>query len=152
VLKVNEYPLADCCEAKWKKAKPFKYRHAPVLVSNDGNTDFPLVMQFALRSRRTTSSGKPLSRELRFASKVRSRTTQLDEEMAKEIIGLYEDLRAKAHPSDFSWKYADTLPHPAPVADNRKAAYDEHLEELARISIGRKCVAAKGHKKKGRSC
>ena len=48
--------------------------HRSTDLYNDGFSDLPLSEQFALNSRSSTLSGKPLSRELRVASNFHSRT------------------------------------------------------------------------------
>ena len=58
-------------------------------MRNDGYTDFPLVMEFIKKSRKSTVNGKPLSLEQRFASKVRTLTRAIDEDMAKEVERIY---------------------------------------------------------------
>lgn len=39
------------CEVRWTPAEmPFKYNEAPVLVCNDGGSDFPLIQRLARRT------------------------------------------------------------------------------------------------------
>lgn len=51
------------CEAIWTPATmPFKYSKAPVLAYNDGDSDFPLVEQFARQANCPTVEGGLCSR------------------------------------------------------------------------------------------
>ena len=106
------------CEARWKPAEmPFKYQEAPILVSNDGQTDFPLVEKFALQADRETIEGG-------LCSKIRSLATPLEPKLAREVIRVYERKRAKALPTAIATKYYEALPWLPPLPDRkRKTSY-----------------------------
>jgi hypothetical protein len=106
------------CEARWIPAEmPFKYKEAPILVSNSGQSDFPLVKQFALQAH-----GKKI--EGRLCSKIRSRAIPLDPKLAHEVIKVYKGKRAKASPSAIASTYEEALPRKPPKIDrNRKTTY-----------------------------
>lgn len=135
---VNVKKWVDHCEVKWTPAEmPFKYTEAPVLVSNDGTTDFPLVMKLILTSRRTTSTGKRISLERRFASKVRSLTRELDTNLAKEIIAIYT--RRRKDVTSIASAYHEALPFTKKIDANRRVTYRELVDELS--AVRRRCVS-----------
>ena len=77
------------CEAKWTPAlMPFKYKVAPILAYNLGRSQFHLVEQVARAAKRpTVESG--------LSSKVRARAKPLPLKLAREVIAVYERLRAE---------------------------------------------------------
>ena len=96
---------------------PFKYKEAPVLVSNVGQADFRLVKQFALESDGTKIEG-------RFCSKIRSKAKPLKPKLAHEVVKVYEEKRAKALPSAIASTYDEALPWKPPKIDRkRKTTY-----------------------------
>ena len=106
------------CEVRWTSAEmPFKYKEAPILVSNDGQSDFPSVKRFALQA-----DGKKI--EGRFSSKIRSRARPVEPKLAHEVVKIYEAKRAKASASAIAATYDEALPwRPPKVVRNRKATY-----------------------------
>lgn len=116
----------DCYEARWTPvAMPFKYTEAPMLASNHGSGNFPMVEQFARGTKRTTVEGG-------LSSRLRSRARLLPVELAKEVVAVYEQLRAAAPPSHFASTYEQALPYAPPRIDrNREATYRRHISELA---------------------
>lgn len=121
------------CEAKWTpRAMPFKYADAPVLVCNDGRSDFSLVKQFALESRDSTVVGKPRSLEQRFASKLRSRARQLPLKVARQVVSVYEGARRRAEKrgSGIASAYYEALPNVTCIDRNRKNTYRQRVREL----------------------
>lgn len=124
IIKVTKW--RDCCEARWTPAEmPFKYTKAPVLAHNDGRSNFPLVEAFARDADRTTIEGA-------LSSRFRNRTKPLPETMAKEVIEVYERLRAEASPSDIATTYDEALPSSPPMIDRtRQATYRSHISQLA---------------------
>lgn len=109
---------ANNCEVRWMPAEmPFKYEEAPILVSNNGQSDFPSVNKFAL----PTNGGKI---EGHFSSMIRSRATPLDPKLAQEVVKVYERKRAKAPASAIATAYVEALPWKPPKVDrSRKATY-----------------------------
>ena len=106
------------CEVRWTPADmPFKYKEAPILVSNDGQSDFPSVKKFAL-----PSDGRKI--EGHFSSKTRSRARPLEPKLAQEVVKVYEGKRAKSPPSAIAATYDEALPWEPPKIDrSRKATY-----------------------------
>jgi len=119
------------CEARWKPiAMPFKYDSAPILVANDGSSDFKLVIPFALEANGQTLEG-------RFCSKIRSRSQPLSEALAKDVVKTYERLRATASRSEMAKTYEEALPHLPPVVDRkRKETYERRVKNLERDGSG----------------
>jgi len=115
---------ADNCEARWTPAEmPFKYKEAPILVSNDGlvsndnKTGFPLVRRFALQA-----GGRKI--EGRLSSRIRSRVRPLEPKLAREVVKVYEAKRRKAPLSALASTYDNALPWKPPKTDRkRKATY-----------------------------
>ena len=71
-------------EIRWDaKYKPLPYAHAPLLVNNDGITSFPSVMDILHGTSRSTYCGAA-------GSRLRSRTTPLDDAIAREILDWFE--------------------------------------------------------------
>jgi hypothetical protein len=78
---------SDNCEAIWTPVgMPFKYSEAPLLVSNERRSDFPLIEQFARETEcPTIDSG--------LSSLLRSRAHPLPIEIAKHLISTFERQR-----------------------------------------------------------
>lgn len=67
-------------EINWDPSyRPLSYKSAPLLINNDGRTEFPSIMQLIRDAARSTWCGK-------LGSCMRSRTTALDDALAKEIL------------------------------------------------------------------
>jgi hypothetical protein len=114
-------------EVQWKPAEmPLKYAAAPVLVSNDGHSDFPSVMKVAsLTQCPSLVSG--------LSSLLRSRTEELKEPMAKEVARVYKKWRRKAvvSISGIASKYYETMsPAPQNPDTTRKATYRNNIKEM----------------------
>jgi hypothetical protein len=117
----------DCCEARWTPKKmPFKYTEAPILVRNDGYSDFSLVKQFALHSRSSTRKRAPRSLGQRFSSKVRSLSSHVETEMAKQLVSVYERQRKGKSRSAIASTYDQALPKVTQTDLDRKKTY-RHL-------------------------
>ena len=114
------------CEVKWKPADmPLRYADAPVLVSNDGSSDFPSVRELACGTRcPSLVSG--------LSSLLRSRAGQMDDAMAKEVVRIYTKRRRKAVArSGIAAKYQETMsPGPQNPDARRKATYRKRIKEL----------------------
>lgn len=116
------------CEVRWTPiSMPFKYQDAPVLVTNEGNSDFPLLMPLIDEANRSTFEGK-------FSSCFRTRTAELPKELAKQIIRKYDRLRSsrsKRSSSMIAETYDQALPFPPPKADrNRERTYQDFIAKL----------------------
>lgn len=105
-------------EAKWKPIKmPFKYEKAPLLIDNDGLTNFPKLKKFIKNTNRSTWLGK-------FSSRFRSRRTPVESELADEIVDIFQQKVGIAASNIFANNYEDALPYNPPKIDhNRKQTY-----------------------------
>ena len=143
---------ASCCEVRWTPAvKPFKYLAAPILAcnGNDGKSDCPSVERYA----RGTRWGKEKV-ESGLSSRFRSRTQELDEEMANDVIKAYKTRLRKAKAKDFASTYDETMcPVPKCVDGRRKETYDRLVAKLNRGKQSR-CARSRRRKAVGhlRSC
>ena len=119
-----------CCEAKWQPAQmPFAYKHAPLLIDNDGKTDFPLFPGKFEGFERSTWNGK-------FSSAFRSRRRVLDDEIAKEIVSVFERSFKRAKKDELATTYADALPNKPPKEDDdRDATYCQCLANLGGVAV-----------------
>jgi hypothetical protein len=105
-------------EVKWLPAiMPFKYAQAPLLINNDGKSDFPLLRNFIAHTNRSSWEGK-------FSSKFRSRREPVEMDLANEIIEVFEQASASNKPDLFASTYVEALPYPPPKIDrNRQQTY-----------------------------
>ena len=128
---------ADNCEACWTPAEmPFKYSEAPLLVANDGTSDFPLVKQFARAKCPSLESG--------LSSRLRSRSHSLPPKLAEEVVTVYERLRREKGKAAIAKKYYEALPYINRKDSNRKATHDRLVLELRAESDGEP-VILNGH-------
>jgi hypothetical protein len=115
---------ADNCEACWTPPEmPFKYTEAPVLVANDGSSDFPLVLQLA----RTTNCP---SLQSGLSSQLRSRSRPLSAELARHVVSVYERHRKDKGHSAIAANYTEALPYVTNTDGNRRATYRWLIGEL----------------------
>ena len=126
----------DICEAKWESGEmPFMYSSAPILIRNDGYSDFETIRQFVL-SRKNSQKF-----ESRLASLLRSRTSPISDissEMMKEIVSVYKTKRREAirrgeknGESTIAEEYYQALPYEPPKIDGkRKITYQRFISEL----------------------
>ena len=112
----------DFGEAKWQPIRmPFKYTTAPLLINNDGHSDFSLLKKFIERTNCPTWKTK-------FSARFRSRRNPLEQKIGQEIIDIFEQKSAAASPDAFASTYVDALPYPPPKIDrNREQTYMYHL-------------------------
>ena len=122
-IKVRKWK--GCCEAMWTPARmPFKYAEAPILVRNDGTSDFPSVERFAHDTEcPTVESGLP--------SRLRSRASPLSVAMAKQIVAVYERQRREKPRSAIASVYYEALPYVTKVDHHRERTYRRLLRELS---------------------
>ncbi len=115
-IKVKRH--TSVCELLWGRGhKPFRYDSAPLLIDNDGETDFPGLMPVIRSVDRTTWMG-------RFASRFRTSRTPLSEAVAGSLIHEYERRRQGAEKADFAKSYVDTMPfRPPHVETQRRKRY-----------------------------
>ena len=119
-VKISDLGLVN--EAVWnKRYKPFKYSTAPLIVNNRGDSDFQLLFNSIQYKNRNTFVSK-------FSSSFRSRCYPLDEEIAIEVLKVYNSKYNKSVESDFISNYTDALPFlPLKIDKNRKKTFRELL-------------------------
>lgn len=125
----------EVCELEWEPtAPPFRFDHAPLIIDQDGNTDFPALKHLIRVVDRTTWPA-------RFSSKFRSSRTPLRSDIADEMCRVYQQLRTEAHPECFAASYEHALPYPPNIIDpDRQGTYQRLI----------KMKKAGGHQKKSR--
>lgn len=113
----------DFGEAKWQPVTmPFKYNAAPLLIDNFGYTDFNLLKKYIEGTNRSSWLGK-------FSSRFRARRTPLEEEVAQEVIKVYDHKVKVASIDSIAATYTDALPYLPPKIDHdREKTYLRHLE------------------------
>lgn len=95
---------SDRVEARWSPHKmPFRYADAPILVCNGRPSDFPLFAASMERGGRSKPEGQ-------FSSNFRTRAHCLEDGLAREIVDVYTEMRARARRSAIARHYADALP------------------------------------------
>jgi hypothetical protein len=138
----------NLCEANWTPAEmPFRYDQAPILVRNDGHSDFDSVNRYVLEnSTARDRDARELSREVRIASLFRSQThplQELQEGMAEEVISVYEQARATALDDASARTYDEALPDRPDWIDCTREAFrrtlsgdirEDHLMRLWQLS------------------
>ena len=119
----------EVSEAKWSPAKmPFKYKTAPLLINNQGETDFPNIKELIKDVKRTTWVD-------RFSSAFRSRRKPLTRDISEKIIKTYDQIISSSDPRLFAKSYSEALPNVPPKVDtDRKKTYESLL------SISNSCL------------
>ena len=114
----------SCIEAKWSPPRmPFRYDSAPILASNTAKSQFPKLARGLESVKRSTLEGK-------FASKYRTAATYLDNEIADELIKIYDERRIAARSSEIAHSYIDALPFaPSRPDGDREQAYAKMLDK-----------------------
>lgn len=104
----------DRCEAVWKPTTPMKFGVAPLLIDNDGNTDFGgLVSTFSNVDRESFCG--------RFSSAFRTRRKPLEPKIGTELTRVWNRRINDAITSDFAQTYNQTMPFDPPKIDNDRA-------------------------------
>ena len=108
---------AKNCEVRWTPAEmPFKYKEAPILVSNNGRSDFPSVKQFGCQLAAGRLRGIS---QARFAPEQGRWSRSWHMRWSRSTRGA-----AKAPPSAIATTYDEALPWKPPKVDrSRKATY-----------------------------
>ncbi len=107
---------ANCCELVWRPAEmPFRYENAPLLVNDEGASDFPALLQLIERVRRPTWLAK-------FSSAFRSRREPLDVKIGREVCRIFDRLRSKARQAGIGIArvYTDALPYKPNYPDTHR--------------------------------
>lgn len=110
------------CELRWKPAKmPLRYESAPLLVDQEGRTDFPAL-------RRLFENVDRSQWVARFSSAFRSRRTPLPPKVGGHIIERYERFEHKLGRNHRCGSYIDAMPSPPPcIEKNRRLSYDRFM-------------------------
>jgi hypothetical protein len=124
---------AHRCEARWSPAEsPFRYASAPILVRNDGATDFPRFKRMVSRVARS-------SWESRLSSAIRTRRAPMPEAVGAEIISVHDARRSTAVSGDLAIDYWLALPKPPPMVDRSRRRTYEELRRAAGAQGSRRC-------------
>lgn len=107
------------CELRWSPQRmPMKYGDAPLLIDNDGCSDFPCLMPMLRTVNRTTW-------QARFSSRFRSRRKPLPSSIAAALASGYDEHRARAARSAIAAHYHEAMAAPPPCIDqNRLTTYE----------------------------
>ena len=134
---------ADRIEVQWVPATmPFRYEAAPLIIDNEGKTDFPLFRQMIRKVDRTTWVA-------RFSSKCRSSRTPLPPDIARQVIATYERHEKEADATKIAKTYDQALPVEPPVVDrSRKRTYANLLSSLGASGYRRNSTRNKCGKQK----
>jgi hypothetical protein len=115
------------CELRWSVSMPLTYSSAPILVDNNGHSDFPALLDEIDGVARHTFVAQ-------FASKFRSRRTPVAASLRDELAsGFGAAISAGAERSK---RYTDCLPYLPPKVDNRRKETYERLLDDARGLAG----------------
>lgn len=112
------------CEGRWTPPEmPFKYSEAPILVANDGSSDFSLIEQFARETDcATLESG--------LSSRLRSRSSPLPADLARQVVSVYVRHRKEKEPSAIAEHYYEALPYVKVIDRNRKQTHNGLIRSL----------------------
>ena len=122
---VTPIPYSDRSEIRWQPepTMPFRYEQAPFIISTEGHSDVPEIVQIFESVRRSGWMG-------RFASKFRTRREPLPDACAAQLIKVWNARTRKAKPGDFARIYTDALPRNPPKTDYmRRETYDRMLAD-----------------------
>lgn len=132
---VTPIPYSDRSEIRWVAEgdageMPLRYERAPFIISTEGVSDFPEIVQIFENVRRSGWMG-------RFASKFRTRREPLPDACARQLIRVWDARIRKAQPGDFARIYTDALPRNPPKTDyNRRDTYDQMLASQINLGAG----------------
>jgi hypothetical protein len=115
---IKSVKYKNCCELKWEPngARFFKYQNAPLLINNEGDTNFPSLkrmLQNPLVDRKTWAG--------KFSSKFRSSRQWLPDGVALELSGKYSLLFKDAPKEHFASDYTETMHKRPPKKDSDRA-------------------------------
>lgn len=123
---IVQHPL--CAEVRWTPTRmPFRYDAAPLLIDNQGKSDFPLVRRLIADVNQSTWMG-------RFSSKFRSNRQFLPREVAGQLVSVFNQRMRKAGANAIARSYEEALPFPPPLVDsNRKRTYGRLLASIREL-------------------
>lgn len=141
---VNVVVGSSNCEARWAPTEmPFKYSEAPILISNEGRTDFPLIKRLAKAACPSLESG--------LSSRLRSRSSPLSAGLAKQVISVYERQREEK-PFAIASKYYEALPYVKMIDTNRKATFNRLKQVLlGEVKGNDRCARSRKRKPRRRA-
>lgn len=107
-----------CNEVVWNpKQMPMRFEDAPLLIANDGSTDFPYLKRRISATNRSTWVG-------RLSSMFRSCRTPLPSHVGNQLIRGYEKARRAAGRNGVCKGYQEAMQVPPPFIDqNRRRSY-----------------------------
>ncbi len=116
-------------EVRWTPLEmPFRYESAPLLIDNEGETDFPRLKSLIEDVNQPTWVSC-------FSSKFRSRRRLLPADVAQEVVSVFAEHQRKPRGKAYAQCYADALPFAPPHIDmNRKQTYAGFLSKAQRGS------------------
>ena len=119
-------------ELRWyPRTMPFKYGDAPLLINNDGETDFLKFAKMIARANRTSWAGA-------FSSCFRSRRQALPDDVATEMIAVYDSLFESSPKSAFAKKYWEAMPCAPPLIDlDREQTYNQLLSQISDVKLSK---------------
>jgi hypothetical protein len=121
------------CELKWdKSAVFFKYQNAPLLINNDGRSNFPFFKKMFQKVNRPTLVAK-------FSSKFRTRREPLPNDVASKMIDKYLHLRTTAKKEHFTRNYVETMHEPPPKPDNKRKRKKTYQNFIRKANSAKSC-------------
>ena len=114
-------------EVKWLRTdNTFKYKSAPRLITNLGDSDFQRLKGFI-------ADTKCPSLVSGFSSRFRNRCNPLRMDIAEEIIRVFEQKVSVSDPTQFISSFIDALPYPPPDSKyDRENAYNKKIKDAGR--------------------
>jgi len=117
---------ANLAEVRWEPTvMPFRYDSAPLLIDNDGRTDFPRLRRLIQDVNRPTWAGC-------FCSRFRSRRRFLPDKVAEEVVSIVARHEQAMGPQARAQGYADALPYVPPHVDGRRS--ETYMEFIAKAN------------------
>ena len=115
----------DLCEALWKPCRmPFRYASAPLLIRNDGETDFPKLMRMISGVKRETWEAK-------LSSAIRTRRKPLPDAVGAQVAARFDDRLREAKRTERAAEYWEALPWAPPKIDEARPQTYARLRKAA---------------------
>lgn len=136
----------NCCELRWKPARmPFRYAAAPLLVDNEGESDFPALLALLIPVNRPTLTAS-------FSSRFRSCRKPLPTGMARSLVRRYEHAVRRASKAELATRYDQALPYPPPQVDtHRRRTYQDLLAKARGATRCEACTTRAGPQPRGKA-
>ncbi|MBS1991111.1 MAG: hypothetical protein JSS83_11365 [Cyanobacteria bacterium SZAS LIN-3] len=125
---VTPTAYADRSQISWDATTmPLRYEVAPVIISPEGYSDVPQIVEIFENVRRNGWMG-------RFASKFRTRRIPLPDKCGQQLLRVWRKRLDQAVPSDFARSYTEALPYNPPKTDcDRQGTFDKLLAQAMAI-------------------